>query len=136
MTLTINDETWGERFHRAYRRGRARHHFTYLGVAEAISATGNPVSDQTLLRLEQADEAPRSVSQRKAAYLALVAYGFEPEEFGLTVENSGLHMADLSALRRALAPKAGAGKAARARRRTAPRSRWLPSIPTSGGMAA
>ena len=80
--LALDDETWGERVARA--RGRAR-----LSLKEAAARVSQliPVSYSTLMRLESLDEAPVDVKRRAVAYLALFTYGYQPELFGLSVED-------------------------------------------------
>lgn len=99
----LGEETWGERLHRAYRRCRALHGITYLAHSEAISEF-IPVSDQTIMRFEERDEMPANPRQRQLAYLIVTAYGFCPEEFGLTAETCNFGLWDLPKLKKALDP--------------------------------
>lgn len=99
----LEAETWGERLHRAYRRCRAYSGLVYLDQSDAISQF-LPVSDQTLMRFEVRDE-PTKVKDRMICFLAIIAYGHDPAEWGLTPENSGLEHWDLAKIRRALDPE-------------------------------
>lgn len=80
--LALDEETWGERVARA--RGRAR-----LSLKEAAARVSRlvPVSYSSLMRLEYLDAVPTDVKRRMVAYLALIVYGYEPEEFGLSVDD-------------------------------------------------
>lgn len=101
----IDELTWGERLHLAYRRCRQDHGLTYDQHAKRISEWV-PVSDQTLMRMELSEELPRLPRQRQLLYFVLLSYGHEPESFGLTVENSALGNFDVAKARRLLAPGA------------------------------
>lgn len=110
----LDTETWGERLHRAYRTARAEAGsrnpatgeaaFSYRMVADKLRSVGIDVSDQALLRLEEQVDVPRSMRQRQVAYFTLIAYGFDPAEFGLTPDNVILSAFDLPKIKRALAP--------------------------------
>lgn len=102
----LDDENFGERVHRAYRKGRATYGFTYREVSERLS-TVYPVSMQSLQRIEQQPVIPRQPRMRLVAYLALIAYGFEPEDFGLNHDNTPLGFVDLQRARTALDPRSG-----------------------------
>lgn len=99
----IDEVTWGERLHLAYRRCRAEHGINYLEHAERISEWV-PVSDQTLMRLELSEDIPRLPRQRQLLYFVLLSYGYEPETFGLTVDNCALQNWDIAKARKALDP--------------------------------
>jgi hypothetical protein len=105
-TLRLDDESFGERVHRAYRQGRALHGFTYRDIAERLTNL-YPVSMQSLQRIEQQDEIPKQPRVRLVAYLALIAYGFEPEDFGLNHDNTPLGLVDLKKAKAALDPRNG-----------------------------
>ena len=76
---SLGDETWGERFLRARRRSGVR-----LDRAAELISLVVPTSYGTLVRLEQATEQPRSQRQRLVALLALLVYGIDPQDFGLS----------------------------------------------------
>lgn len=81
--------TWGESVHMAYRRARALYGQTYVDVARRINQLV-PVSDPTLTRLEAYKDVPSQERVRRIAYFALLAYGHNPEDFGLTKEACGV----------------------------------------------
>ena len=101
----IDEVTWGERLHLAYRRCRQEHGITYDQHAKRISEWV-PVSDQTLMRLELSEDLPKLPRQRQLLYFVLLSYGHDPESFGLTVENSALGNFDVAKARRNLTPGA------------------------------
>lgn len=114
-SLTLTDETWGDRVHRAYRYARdelnlgrdpktGQATFSYLAIAEKLRAAGIDTSDQALMRLEREPAIPTRMRQRQVAYFALMAYGFDPAEFGLTSDNVNLVGFDLPKIKRALTP--------------------------------
>lgn len=83
---------WGDEFRNAYIQ--AKRHFepgviSYVAVAERVSQL-IPTSDTTILRLSYNDTVPASASTRQIAYLALVAMGFDPTQFGLTLQDRAL----------------------------------------------
>jgi hypothetical protein len=106
QAFTLNDETFGEKVHRAYRQGRAAHGFTYREIADRLSAV-YPVSMQSLQRLELQPDIPRQQRVRLVAYLALIAYGFDPEDFGLNHDNTPLGLLDLEKTKVVLDPNNG-----------------------------
>lgn len=63
-----------------------------------------PTSYSTLMRLESFAAPPKDVKRRLIALLALVAYGFDPEEFGLSENDLPRRVTaeDLATLRRAI----------------------------------
>lgn len=88
--LTLGDETWGDRFYRAYRR--ARHHWgrgmTLDNLASEVSRL-KQIADSTIIRYGATDKGePRNEDSRVNVYLSLVAMGFDPAEFGLTEDNT------------------------------------------------
>lgn len=101
--LRIEHETWGERFHRAYRKGRDAYGFTWRSLAETISQV-TPVVNSTLIRMSELEEAPAGRAKRQLAYLTVLAMGFDPDDFDLTEEDvsPGWHM---PTVRRLLTPK-------------------------------
>lgn len=107
--LSLDDENFGERVHRAYRQGRAAHGFTYREIAERLS-TVYPVSMQSLQRIEAQAEIPRQPRMRLVAYLALIAYGFEPEDFGLNHDNTPVGFIDLAKAKSVLDPNNGCSR--------------------------
>lgn len=75
--LSLGDETWGDRVHRAYRAARTQrggkaasgeYRFSYRYVADRMAEVGLDVSDQTLLRLENFEEVPTRMRDRQIAY--------------------------------------------------------------------
>lgn len=104
--LSLDDESFGERVHRAYRQGRAIHGFTYREIADRITQV-YPVSMQSLQRIEQQPDVPRQPRVRLVAYLALVAYGFDPETFGLNHDNTPVGFIDLRKAKSVLDPSNG-----------------------------
>lgn len=102
--LKLEEETFGEKLHRAYRTCRKLYGLKYLDHAEAISEWIN-VSDQALMRWEiDFEDLPTRPRQRQLTYLAIIAYGFDPADFGLTPENSGLAAWDITKVEKALNP--------------------------------
>lgn len=97
---------WGDEFRAAYLQ--AKRYFepgviSYAAVAERVSQI-IPTSDTTVLRLSYQDEVPTNPGTRQIAYLALMAMGFDPSEFGLEPQDRGLRgMTDIE-LRRILDP--------------------------------
>lgn len=87
--MQLNEETWGDRVHRAYRTSRAHYGHTYREIAERMNQITS-ITDSTLLRLETYKEVPSQERVRRVAFYALLAYGFNPEDFGLTLENVGV----------------------------------------------
>lgn len=104
--LTLGEETWGERVRRAYRQARDTWGggFNYRSVAEQISQV-YPVSMTALQRLEQNVDLPRQPRVRIVAYYTLLAYGFDPTDFGLTPENTPISNIDLRKTKQLLSPK-------------------------------
>lgn len=84
--LTLTDETFGERLHRAYRRGRAIYGYRYDTLAETLSSVC-PISGQTILRYEEYDEAPTRPRWRANLVYVILAYGYEPDQFGLSMDD-------------------------------------------------
>lgn len=80
----LPQETWGDRFHRAYRIARRRHGpgFTYRAVAARISEI-EPVNDVAIIRLEQRRWRPRQPKDQRLALYCLTLYDFDPLGFGL-----------------------------------------------------
>lgn len=81
MTLDLPRETWGERVHRAYRHGRDQYGYTYMDLAKQISRLGMPISQQTIIRLEENPVPPKTGRGHLNAWLALTAMGFNPADF-------------------------------------------------------
>lgn len=88
---SLGPETFGDLLHRAYRRYKFTYGAAYDHAASAISEI-SPLSMQTLSRLELLEEKPTEVLPRMRAVLAILTYGFDPEEFGLSLDDlpSGL----------------------------------------------
>ncbi len=75
-------ESWGRRF----RRAREDHARLSLQAAEAaVKELGWETSHTTLGRIEKANEVPATKRQRQTAIFALVAYGVDPTDFGLSL---------------------------------------------------
>lgn len=101
-----NGPRWGDEFRAAYLQ--AKRHFeqgviSYVAVAERVSQL-IPTSDTTILRLSYNDDVPSNAGTRQVAYLALMAMGFDPTEFGLKPEDRGLKGLTDIELRRMLDP--------------------------------
>ena len=81
-------ETWGDKFHRAYRLARRRYGkgFTYREAARRVSVVLQ-TNDAAILRLESFDTMPTTPRQRALAVYCLVVYGFEPGVLGFTEHN-------------------------------------------------
>ena len=103
--LKLEPETWGERYARAYRTSRHLYGRTYEEVAELLTSVGKDCAPSALYKLANHDEVPGRMPSRQRAYLALLAYGFAPEDFGLTIENSGLKSWDMKRVVDQLKPK-------------------------------
>jgi hypothetical protein len=86
--MELPAETWGDRFHRAYRYARRREGggLTYRKVASFVS-NWEPTNDATIIRLEGMAAAPRSVKKQRIAVICLVRYGFDPGRFDLSESN-------------------------------------------------
>lgn len=82
----LTEETWGDRLHRAYRTCREKHGLVYADHADAISQFF-PLAESVLLRLEDQLDVPSRPNTRLRAYMALLAYGFDPADFGLSKDN-------------------------------------------------
>lgn len=79
MTLRhLDDETWGEQV----RRARERAGLSLRQATELVSRV-LPTSLKSLARLEEQIHAPEDGRRQLTAYVALLAYGFEPDGFGL-----------------------------------------------------
>lgn len=74
----LDAETWGERVARARNRSG-------MSLKEAAARVSQllPVSYSTLMRLESMQQPPTDTKRRILAFLTLVAYGYEPQDFGL-----------------------------------------------------
>lgn len=108
--LKRQPQSWGDEFRNAYRQ--AKMHWpdgavTYKAIAERISRVV-PVSHTSILRLGYLNEVPESAAQRQMAYLALMAMGFDPTDFGLEPSDRALRgMTDIE-LRKILDPAVNA----------------------------
>lgn len=76
---TLDTETWGERVARARTRSGVS-----LKEAAARVSQFEQVSYTSLMRLERLGSVPSDGRRRIIAYLALVSYGYDPEDFGLS----------------------------------------------------
>ena len=98
--------TWGDEFRAAY--NQAKRHFkagviTYEAVAERVSQLV-PVSHTSILRLGYLETPPEKDAPRQMAYLALVAMGYDPRDFGLQSTDRALRgMTDIE-IRKLLDP--------------------------------
>lgn len=63
---------------------------TFQDVADALTAVGKDCAESALYKLTKFTDVPARMPTRQRAYLALLVYGYDPGEFGLTIENSGL----------------------------------------------
>lgn len=99
--LTLGDETWGDKFYRAYRRARLHwgRGMTLENLADAVSRF-KKVTDSTIIRYGGTDrDEPRQEDSKVNVYLSLVAMGFDPAEFGLTADNvPGIRVFEASGL--------------------------------------
>ena len=84
-------ETWGEKLNRAYRRQKAKHGQVYRNVAERISQV-YPMSDATLIRLERNANPPTDPRSVVSAYMAIIAYGYDPADFDLDLGKVPTHI--------------------------------------------
>lgn len=75
----LGPEPWGNRFARA--REDSGH-----TIRTAAMALGQ-FSHATVTRLEALDEEPTKLRDRQRAFMLLVLYGYDPEEFGLGPED-------------------------------------------------
>lgn len=97
---------WGDEFRAAYQQAKRFFEpgvISYAAVAERVSQL-IPTSDTTILRLSYNDDVPTNASTRQIAYLALVAMGFDPAEFGLESRDRGLKGLTDIQIRRMLDP--------------------------------
>lgn len=91
-SLSRMERNWGSEFRAAFIQ--ARHHFgsevtSYDSVAERVSQLV-PTTGTSIMRLGYSETVPRRPPQRQIAYLAFVAMGFDPLEFGLKPEDRRL----------------------------------------------
>lgn len=94
LPLTLDDETFGERLHRAFRRNRAATGETWSRLAERVSQV-RPTSEASMIRLVDLDDVPKTNSGRLLAYMVVLALGYKPEDFGLSEANVPLAGYDL-----------------------------------------
>lgn len=73
----LGDERWGERV----RRARERAGLTVRQAAELVCAV-TPTSYRSIARLEEEWDVP-SERRQLTAYIAVLAYGYDPADFGL-----------------------------------------------------
>lgn len=83
---TLGVETWGNRLNRAYREYRATTGRHYRDVAALVSRFA-PITHVTIQRLEKLPEAPTESGRRFVAFLTVLFYGFDPEDFGLSADD-------------------------------------------------
>jgi hypothetical protein len=93
--LSFHRETWGDRFHRAYRLARQRvgRGFTYREVARRVSLI-RKTTDVGVIRLESLRTVPPKIAQRELAACCLVVYGFNPRHFGIDETNTSTEFFD------------------------------------------
>jgi hypothetical protein len=77
----LGEPTWGERLLLARRRAGVNLAEAAHRVSQAV-----PVSYGTINRLEAMTSPPLNRKQRMYAILLLLAYSFDPADFGLSVE--------------------------------------------------
>lgn len=109
MALTLQAETWGSTYMRAYRQ--SRNHFgqsqiTWDKLAERLRQVIPECSDTALLRLGDLEFEPERPAQRLRAFLGLLAMGYDPEDFGMSPDNVPLGAIDLKRAKRLLSPRA------------------------------
>ena len=75
--MKLGQETWGQRLRRA-----REHAGLSIYDAEKIVSRVYPASYRTIARLEKLAAAPDD-KRAVLAYVAVVAYGFDPADFGL-----------------------------------------------------
>lgn len=80
----LGEENWGQKVRRAYYTQREMTGRRYADIAQTITDVAMPCYVNTLQRLEKYDTVPTTPRQRTMAYLAVLAYGYDPEDFGLT----------------------------------------------------
>lgn len=116
--ITLGDETFGERVSRAYRRFRVAHGLVYEDVARRLTEIGFTVSQPSVAELGDHPDIPAREATRQRAYWVLLAYGYEPADWGL-VDGETVNLAafDVDTFRRELHPSAWADEA-RAKRAT------------------
>lgn len=103
--LRLEAETWGDQVRRAYRTQRDLYGYVYADIVERINGSRiAQVHVPTLQRLERHETVPAKASTRLQAFLVLIAYGFDPEDFELTSANVPLAGLDLKAVYEALTP--------------------------------
>lgn len=75
----LPEETWG------WRMKRAREDYAAWSLAKAVEEISPYVltSTGTISRLEDLDHVPPDRRRRRLAYVAAVAYGLDPAQFGL-----------------------------------------------------
>lgn len=76
----LPEENWGQRVKRA--RGKR----TLEATADLVSFAA-PTSHTSLARLEELPEVPVNRKVRARAVLALLVYGYDPEGFGLSLDD-------------------------------------------------
>lgn len=123
--LRLDEENWGERVNRAYRRGRRKYGITYDLVADRISPI-EKTTGGTLVRLGDHEDVPGQARTRKIAWLALISYGFDPADFGLTTDNVPLAGLDIKAVRAMLDPAKNTAGPANSSSRCTLKSQVLP----------
>lgn len=101
-----SEKRWGDDFRAAVVQSRM--HFgqkkvTYVRLAERVSQLV-PTTDTTILRLGYLDELGTNRSVRQIAYLALMALGFDPLDFGLEPRDRALKGLTDAEIRKMLDP--------------------------------
>lgn len=122
--LRLTDEKWGERFLRAYYASKERYgpqEVSWRKLAARVSKV-LPAANSTVMRLRYLEDAPVGAAQRQLAYLAVLALGFDPQDFGLTEADAspGWHM---PTVRKLVAPQKARDRASMKRCTTAPAGR-------------
>jgi hypothetical protein len=129
-TLELPPETWGDLMKRAYRHGKRRYAYTYLEISERMTEAGIPISDQTLLRFEEAENPPSSPRQLTNAVFYAMALGYAPKTLGLPDATEAMRAYNVAYLKKVLDPKSRMVKTVGKQ----VRSRWSGPKPTSGDL--
>lgn len=104
--LHLEPENFGHRIRRAYNTQRNVLGYTYSDIQDRITNSKvMKISDTQLQRLERHEGVPPTSQTRLQAYVALVAYGYDPADFGLDEKNVNLGVIDLDKLYEKVAPK-------------------------------
>lgn len=104
--LKLEPETFGQKLKRAYLTQRSLYGWTLEDIEERITSSGvMKISDTQMQRLERHTDLPPTAQTRLQAYVVIIAYGYDPADFGLTEENVPLGAIDLKKLYNLVSPK-------------------------------